>query len=72
MFEARPMCVWQNTSHRQLQTLSAGLHSRRIFSSHRTFVTVPRRKKANENRLLSKKMKSQKKGDRKSGKNVDY
>ncbi len=44
----------------------------RMFSPHHTFVTVARMKKANENRLVNKKMKSQKKGDRKSGKNVDY
>lgn len=43
-----------------------------MFSPHHTFVTVARMKKANENRLVNKKMKSQKKGDRKSGKNVDY
>jgi len=33
---------------------------------------VRRAKKANENRLQTKKMKSMKKSDRKSGKRVDY
>lgn len=33
---------------------------------------VCRKKKANENRLQSKKMKSMKKSDRKSGKRVDF